>query len=151
MLPAATPLPTQSQDHHKRICLGHAPLSSSSRTNSSPAIISLTKPPWQNNNPFTLHPLNNRIKKCTGCPFEFRDLFGPLFLGVVLQHKERDLYVKDGKQHISAEQNRYYHCNLGCIKHRHPYFTSALVTMHPDLMLTQFTIDALSREIGLTI
>jgi cell wall assembly regulator SMI1 len=131
--------------------LPQPPLSSSSCTNSSPAVISLTKPPWQNNNRFMLHPLNNRIKKCADCPFEFRDPLGPLFLGVVLQHKERDVYIKDGKQHISAEQNRYYHCKLGCIKHRHPYFTSSLVTMHPDLLLTQFQIDAMFTEIGLTI
>ena len=131
--------------------LPQPPLSSSSCTNSSPAVISLTKPPWQNNNRFMLHPLNNRIKKCACCPFEFRDPLGPLFLGVVLQHKERDVYIKDGKQHISTEQNRYYHCKLGCIKHRHPYLTFSLVTLHPDLLLTQFQIDAMFTEIGLTI
>ena len=49
-------------------------------------------PPWQNNHPFTLHPLSNRIKKCAGCDFAFRDPLGPLYVGVVLQHKERDVY-----------------------------------------------------------
>ena len=149
-------LPMQSRDHRNRYHfftpnLLQSSSSSSYHTNSVSALISLTRPSWQNNNRFTLYPLNNSIKKCAGCPFEFRYLSGPLFLGVVLQHKERDVYMKDGKQQVSAEQNRSYHCNLGRIIPRHPYFTSALVIMHPELLLTQFQIDCIAREIGLII
>ena len=94
--------------------------------------------PRQNKNPFVLYSLTNRIKKCAGCPFEFRDPNGPYFLGVVLQHKERDFYTKDGRFHMSSDQNRYYHCKLACIKPRHPYFSSSLVRLEPGLTLSDF-------------
>lgn len=94
--------------------------------------------PWQNKNPFVLYSLTNRIKKCAGCPFEFRDPNGPYFLVVVLQHKERDFYTKDGRFHMSSDQNRYYHCKLACIKPRHPYFSSSLVRLEPGLTLSDF-------------
>ena len=54
------------------------------------------RPPWENSNPFVLLPIYSRIKKCVGCPFEFRDPKGPPYLGLVLQHKEKDIYFRDG-------------------------------------------------------
>ena len=88
---------------------------------------SFTRPPWQNNKPFVIQRITNIIKKCAGCPFELRDNRGPPYIGLVLQHKERDVYFKDGAQHVSGEQNRYYRCHLGCVQPRHPYFTAGLV------------------------
>ena len=105
--------------------------------------------PWQNKNPFVLYPLNNRIKKCAGCPFDFRDPNGPFFLGVVLQHKEKDFYTKGGMVYMSSEQNRYYHCELACIKPRHPYFSSSLVQIQPGLTLSEFQRVSLAEKLGL--
>ena len=92
--------------------------------------------PWHNNNPFILHPIDNRIKKCEACHFEFRDPLGPMFLGVVLQHKEKYILTRpDGPQQVIPEQNRYYHCELQCLKCRHPYLKPSLVQLPPALML----------------
>ena len=34
----------------------------------------------------------------------------------------------------AAEGNKFYHCNVACIKPRHPYFHMAAVTVHPAIM-----------------
>ena len=95
--------------------------------------------PWHNNNPFILHPIDNRIKKCAACHFEFRDPLGPVFLGVVLQHKENYVFTRPGgTQQVTPEQNRYYHCKLQCLKSRHPYFKPSLVQLPPELMLSDY-------------
>ena len=84
--------------------------------------------PWQNSHPFVVTKLTNRVKKCIGCSVEFRLPLGPPFTGLVVRHFERDRYKdKFGQDHISNEANRYYHCNVECIKSRHPQFHSGLV------------------------
>lgn len=84
--------------------------------------------PWRNNNPFVVSKLTNRVKKCTGCHVEFRSPLGPPFTGLVIRHSERDRYKdKFGNDRISNEANHYYHCNVECIKFRHPQFHSGLI------------------------
>ena len=108
--------------------------------------------PWHNNNPFILHPIDNRIKKCASCHFEFRDPLGPMFLGVVLQHKEKYIFTKpDGTQQVTPEQNRYYHCELQCLKSRHPYFKPSLVQLPPALMLLDYQKKFLYQKIGVAV
>lgn len=122
---------------------------SSSQLNSA---LGLNRPPWHNNNQFILHPINNRIKKCASCHIEFRDPLGPLFLGVVLQHKEKDIFKRgDGTQQVSTEQNRYYHCELKCLKLRHPYFNTNLVQLHPELILDEFQKESVFQKIGVAL
>ena len=52
------------------------------------------KMPWHNSNPFVIVPINNRIKKYAGCPFEFLDASGPTFTGLVVRHCEKDFYIE---------------------------------------------------------
>ena len=104
--------------------------------------------PWENSNPFLLMLINNRIKRCVGCSFEFRDPRGPPSLGLVLQHKEKGIYFKDGMQKISAEQNRYYHPNFQCIQSRHPSFRPSLIHLPMDLCLTNDQKLFLEQGIG---
>ena len=74
---------------------------------------STQKQPWHNSNPFVVVPLSARVRKCKGCPFDFRDPLGPPFVGIVLQHKEKDCYRdKEGEIRVSREANHYYHCQL---------------------------------------
>ncbi|KAK3730780.1 hypothetical protein QZH41_000800 [Actinostola sp. cb2023] len=47
----------------------------------------------------------NRVKKCAGCPFPFRDPNGPPFIGLVIQHKERDQY-RDAHEAAKKEAER---------------------------------------------
>lgn len=64
------------------------------------------KKPWHNNNNFIVLPLSGQVRKCTGCPFQFRDPIGPPFTGLVVLHKEKDTYYdKDGNSHISSDSN----------------------------------------------
>lgn len=109
------------------------------------------RPPWENSNPFVLLPIYGRIKKCAGCPFEFRDPKGPPYLGLVLQHKEKDIYFRDGIQHISGEQNRYYHCNVNCLNSRHPYFTPSLVQIPVGMQLSNEQKTLIDQGIGLKL
>ena len=103
--------------------------------------------PWHNNNPFILHPIDNRIKKCEACHFEFRDPLGPTFLGVVLQHKENYIFTRpDGTLQVTPQQNRYYHCELQCLKSRNPYFKASLVQLPPQLMLSDHQKDFLFQN-----
>ncbi|KAL9977374.1 hypothetical protein ACROYT_G014766 [Oculina patagonica] len=48
--------------------------------------------PWHNNNVFVIVPITNRIKKCAGCPFEFVDVNGQPFAGLVICQVEKDFY-----------------------------------------------------------
>lgn len=109
------------------------------------------RPPWENSNPFVLLPIYSRKKKCAGCPFEFRDPKGPPYLGLVLQHKEKDIYFRDGIQHISGEQNRYYHCNVNCLNSRHPYFTPSLVQIPVGMQLSNEQKTLIDQGIGLKL
>ena len=86
--------------------------------------------PWRNSNPFFVTKLTNRVKKCTGCRIEFRSPLGPPFTGLVIRHSERDRYKdKFGQDRVSNEANHYYHCNVECIKSRHPQFHSGLIVV----------------------
>ncbi|CAH3172408.1 unnamed protein product [Porites evermanni] len=51
-----------------------------------------TRPPWHNSNPFVVVNLNNRIKKCAGCPLPFSDKQGPVYLGVAAKHVDKQVY-----------------------------------------------------------
>ncbi|CAH3183020.1 unnamed protein product [Porites lobata] len=104
--------------------------------------------PWHNSNPFVIVPINNRIKKCAGCPFEFLDASGPTFTGLVVRHCEKDFYIdKTGHQMVGRETNRYYHCENGCLLNRHPYFSPALIRLEPGLKLNSFQLNHLQRAL----
>ena len=106
------------------------------------------KMPWHNSNPFVIVPINNRIKKCAGCPFEFLDDSGPTFTGLVVRHCEKDFYMdKTGHRMVGRETNRYYHCENGCLLNRHPYFSPALIRLEPGLKLNSFQLNHLQRAL----
>lgn len=95
--------------------------------------------PWHNNNPFVVTKLTNRVKKCTGCRVEFRSPLGPPFTGLVIRHSERGRYKdKFGQDRVSSEANHYYHCNVECIKFRHPQFHSGLIIVELDPIQVNF-------------
>ena len=85
----------------------------------------------QNDNPFVLHKYDGRIKKCCGCKMTFKSTTGvPKY---VIAHEERYVYgrVKGTKHLLTRARNFYYHCDLDCIRPRHPYFDMCDVTAHP--------------------
>ena len=51
-----------------------------------------TCPPWHNSNPSVVVNLNNRIKKCAGCPLPFSVEQGPVYLGVAVKHVDKQVY-----------------------------------------------------------
>lgn len=64
------------------------------------------------------------------------DSNSPTFIGLAIRCSERDyFYDKSGKQKVSREANRHYHCESRCLINRHPYFNSALIRMDPELQL----------------
>ena len=101
-----------------------------------------TRPPRHNSNPFVVVNLNNKIKKCAGGPFPFRDEQGPIYLGFSVKHVEKNVPVYIDKasdtQRVAKEGNRYYHCQVSCITSRHPYFSPATLRADPDLLLDDF-------------
>ena len=111
-----------------------------------------TRPPWHNSNPFVVVNLNNKIKKCAGCPFPFRDEQGPVYLGVAVKHVEKDVYFDkaSGTQRVTKEGNRYYHCQVSCITSRHPYFSPAMLREDPDLLLDDFQRYSLNSVFGVS-
>ena len=110
------------------------------------------KQPWHNSNLFVVMAITNRVKKCAGCPFEYSNLHGPVFTGLVVQHKEKDVYHdKEGNTRISNENNRYYHCEPACIISRHPYFTPNLLTVHEDTKLNMHQSRHLVEKFGVTV
>ena len=111
-----------------------------------------TRPPWHNSNPFVVVNLTNRIKKCAGCPFPFRDAQGPVYLGVAVKHVEKDVYFDKASstQRVTNEGNRYYHCQVSCITSRHPYFSPAMLRADPDLLLDDFQRYSLNSVFGVS-
>lgn len=111
-----------------------------------------TRPPWHNSNPFVVVNLNNRIKKCAGCPFPFRDQRGPVYLGVAVKLVEKDVYFDKASstQRVTNEGNRYYHCQVSCITSRHPYFSPAMLKADPDLLLDDFQRYSLNSAFGVS-
>ena len=70
------------------------------------------KQPWHNSNLFVVMAITNRVKKCARCPFEYSNPHGTVFTGLVVQHKDKDVYYdKEGNTIISNENNHYYHLN----------------------------------------
>ena len=110
---------------------------------------SFQRMPWHNNNPFVVVAINNRIKKCAGCPFEFTDPNGPSFIGLVIHHLEKDFYQdKNGYRMVGRETNRYYHCKSGCLVNRHPYFSPALLRLDPAVPLNSVQQSYLQRVLN---
>ena len=85
----------------------------------------------QNANPFVLRKYDGRIKKCRGCKLSFYSTTGaPKY---VIAHREMYVYgrVKGTKHLLTTERSFFYHCDLDCIRPRHPYFDMCDVTAHP--------------------
>jgi len=51
-----------------------------------------TRPPWHNSIPFVVVNLNNKIKKCAGCPLPFSVEQGPVYLGVAVKHVDKQVH-----------------------------------------------------------
>ena len=77
---------------------------------------------------------------------------GPPFIGLVIQHKEKDFYHdKTGVLKISAEANHYYHCQIACIVTRHPYFNARLLQLDPQTLIDTAKASELRRQFGLDV
>jgi len=87
---------------------------------------------YQNSNPFVLHKYDGRLKRCRGCNTAFKSTGSPNF---VIAHEETYVYVltKPPKRVVMQDRNFFYHCDLGCIRPRHPYFDMCEVTTPPTL------------------
>ena len=107
---------------------------------------------WHNSNPFVVVNLDNKIKKCAGCPFPFRDEQGPVYLGVAVKHVKKDVYFDkaSGTQRVTRKGNRYYHCQVSCITSSHPYFSPAMLRADPDLLLDDFQRYSLNSVFGVS-
>ena len=111
-----------------------------------------SRQPWHNSNPFTVVRISNRVKKCAGCPYALRDPFGPPFIGLVVQHKERDIYYDpNGFRRLSSEANHYYHCQWECLKARHPYISVAMIRVDPELLLDDLQKNSLETLLGVSL
>ena len=107
--------------------------------------------PWHNK-PFFVMNINRRIKKCAGCRREFADPFGPAFVGIVVQHIERDYYNdKNGFQRIWSEQARYYHQNKQCIMARHQHFSPRMLQLHPGVSVDELQARHLCQHLGIEV
>jgi hypothetical protein len=107
--------------------------------------------PWHNNHIFDIVNINNRVKKCAGCSLEFFDPSGPLFIGVVVRHVERDYYPDpaSGQQKFGREVNKYYHCQPICLLYRHPHFNVSLLRI--DAVLNSVQVDHIERVFNIRI
>jgi len=94
---------------------------------------------WQNDMPFVLVKYNRRMKICRGCTAKFL-LYHTKF---VIRHEER---MRLGKK--MKLRNAYYHCNLTCMRSRHPYFKPTDVATPPNVHdnLTDEDIQFLERS-----
>jgi hypothetical protein len=112
----------------------------------------LRKAPWHNNNPFVILPLTARVKKCAGCPYPFRDPLGPPFIGLVIQHKEKDYYPdKFGNLKVSNESNHDYHCQMACMFARHPYFQVWSLQLGRETVINSIQASELLHQFGLNL
>ena len=97
-------------------------------------------------------PINGRIKKCAGCRREFSDLFGPTFVGLVVQHVERDYCNdKNGFRRIGNEQARHYHPLRACLMARHQNFNSAMIQLHPEVLINDLQRNQLYQDLGIDV
>ena len=91
--------------------------------------------------PFTVKLLNNRIKKCRGCNWEFsRKVDGsppdpPLNL-VICHIERRPFRDASNATRLSHPQNVYYHANPSCIRANNPSFISSEVHIPKDIQLS---------------
>ena len=119
-----------------------------------PSVISTApgRSPWHNNNPFVVLPLTAKVKKCSGCHVLFRDPMGPPFIGLVVQHKEKDVYTdKTGVRRLSNEANHYYHCQFACIAVRHPYFHAGYLQIGPGTLIDSAQASEIRRQFGVNL
>ena len=108
--------------------------------------------PWHNDNPFVIMNINGRIKKCAGCRREFSDPFGPVFVGLVVRHSERDYYNdKNGFRRIGNEQARYYHPEKACLMARHQDFRSSMLQLHPEVVIDDFQASHLHQQLSIEV
>ena len=108
--------------------------------------------PWLNNKPFVIMPINGRIKKCAGCRRDFSDPFGPIFVGLVVEHVERDYFNdKNGFRRIENEQARYYHPLRACLMARHQHFNSAMIQLNPEVLINDLQRSQLHQDLGIDV
>ena len=95
--------------------------------------------------------LPEEAKKCKTCNVDFRHRQRHVPFDLVLEHKERWYFPKEGdwnnKVPTNKEGKRYYHPNLEkCLKPRFPYITSQetigkLQESHKELLRREFELD----------
>ena len=89
--------------------------------------------------------VRNRVRN------RFRNRVGPTFIGLVVQHKERDIYFDTtGIRRLSSEANRYYHRQWECLKARHPYISTPMIQIDPVLLLDDYQRHCLESLLGLS-
>lgn len=80
--------------------------------------------------------INGRIKKSAGCRREFSDPFDLIFVELVVQHVERNYYNdKNLFRQVGDEQAWYYHPLRACLMARHQNFNSAMIQLHPEVLV----------------
>lgn len=108
--------------------------------------------PWLNNKPVVIMLINGRIKKCAGCRRDFSDPFRLIFVGLVVEHVERDYFNdKNGFRRIENEQARYYHPLRACLMARHQHFNSAMIQLHPEVLINDLQRSQLHQDLGIDV
>lgn len=108
--------------------------------------------PWLNNKPVVIMLINGRIKKCAGCRRDFSDPLRLIFVGLVVEHVERDYFNdKNGFRRIENEQARYYHPLRACLMARHQHFNSAMIQLHPEVLINDLQRSQLHQDLGIDV
>ena len=110
-----------------------------------------------NENPFVVRLLREEAKKYKTCNVDFRHRQRHVPFDLVLEHKERWYFPKEGdwnnKVPTNKEGKRYYHPNLEkCFKPRFPYITSQYIKvpeetigklqeLHKEVLRQEFELD----------
>ena len=110
-----------------------------------------------NDNPFVVRLLPEEAKKCKTCSVHFSHRQRHVPFDLVLEHKERWYFPKEGdwnnKVPTNKEGKRFYHPNLQkCLKPRFPYITSQYIKVpeetigklqesHKELLRREFNLD----------
>jgi len=87
---------------------------------------------YHNNNPFILRKCNSdrRMQKCQGCKTAFKTSIteSPKY---IVAHRESYGYARSTTGSLlTSARDFYYHCNIDCIRPRHPYFDMSDITAH---------------------
>jgi len=85
---------------------------------------------WHNDRPFVLGLYDRRIKKCWGCHTTL--VADERF---VVRHQELRKFWKKGVGRTMVSTASFYHCNMSCIRPRHPYFDLRSLTLSPETLL----------------